>query len=151
MNTPQVKALIRATAEQTTHSRADVSLRTHTLSIDEPEERGGTDVGPSPTETLMGALVGCTNVIGHKCAKKLGVDIGELDIKLRCEFDRRGVLLQEEVDLPFTKINLDVSCHGSADQSQIDAVAAEVAKFCPLAKLFREAGTVIDENWHPAG
>ena len=33
------------------HSRTDVHVRDRVLVIDEPEERGGTNAGPSPTET----------------------------------------------------------------------------------------------------
>jgi uncharacterized OsmC-like protein len=62
-------------------------MRDVQLTIDEPQARGGTNLGPTPTETALAALVGCTNVIGHKCADSLGVDIGHLDISVSCDFD----------------------------------------------------------------
>ena len=37
--------------------------------IDEPKEREGTNMGPTPAETMVAALFACTNVISHKCAK----------------------------------------------------------------------------------
>ena len=37
--------------------------------IDEPKEREGLNMGPTPTETMVAALFACTNVISHKCAK----------------------------------------------------------------------------------
>lgn len=48
--------------------------------IDEPSERGESDSGPTPTKTVLAALIGCTNVIGPKCAQRLGIDIGHLNI-----------------------------------------------------------------------
>jgi putative redox protein len=129
------------------HARTDVSARDLLSTIDEPVERGGTNKGFSPTETALAALIGCTNVIGHKCADKLGVAIGHLKISLVCDFDRRGVTLQEEIDRPFGRIQLKIEADGPATQQQLDTVAREVARFCPVSKLFRAAGTNIEEEW----
>ena len=46
----------------------------------------------------MAALVGCTNVITHKVARKNGVDIKSMNIRLEAQLDRRGVTLQEEIE-----------------------------------------------------
>jgi len=37
--------------------------------IDEPKEREGLNMGPTPAETMVAALLACTNVISHECAK----------------------------------------------------------------------------------
>jgi putative redox protein len=140
----------RVSARCPTHARTDLSIRDVTLRIDEPEARGGTNTGPSPTETAISALVGCTNVISHRCAKALGVDIGHLKIDAVCDFDRRGVTLAEELAVPFQRIQLTVEADGPASQADLQRVAAEVAKYCPLAKLFRGAGTEIVEEWRKA-
>jgi len=138
---------LRAEAECPSHSRADIAIRDLVFAIDEPVERGGTNAGPTPTDAALAALVGCTNVIGHKCARALGVDIGHLQITALCDFDRRGVTLSEEVERPFERIVLDVVADGAASDADLARVAAEVQKFCPLSKLFRGAGTEITENW----
>lgn len=132
------------------HSKSDITVRDLSFSIDEPVARGGSNTGPTPTDTALAALVGCTNVIGHKCADKLGIDIGHLDIKVVAEFDRRGVTLSEEVEVPFTTLQLDVVAHGAATSSELEQVAREVAKYCPVSKLFRAAGTVVSEDWRRA-
>ena len=118
-----------------------------TVVIDEPVARGGTGEGPSPTATAYSALIGCTNVIGHKCANKLDVDIGTLTFEMEVDFDRRGVLLMEEVDVPFTAIRLVVTSDGTAGQDELDAVARETAKFCPISKLYEQSGTNLTVTW----
>ena len=138
---------LRAKSSNPSHSRSDIAIRDLNFSIDEPLERGGSNLGPTPTDTAIAALIGCTNVIGHKCATKLGVDIGHLRIDAACQFDRRGVTLQEEVDVPFQELTLDVVSDGAATLEELQAVATEVAKFCPLSKLFQQAGCQLLVRW----
>jgi len=147
---PKTTVVLKASAQCPSHSLAEVSVRDLSFSIDEPTERGGTNKGPTPTDTVIAALVGCTNVIGHKCAEKLNIDIGHLKVDVKCEFDRRGVTLSEEIDVPFTKIILNVTSDGPATTEELQSVATEAAKYCPLSKLFRQAGTVIEEHWAKA-
>ncbi len=148
----KMKTTVKLTAEANcpSHSLANVSVRDLTFAIDEPTERGGTNLGPTPTDTALAALVGCTNVIGHKCAAKLGIDIGHLDISVVCDFNRLGVTLSDEVDVPFEHILLRVISSGNASDVELDQVKNEVSKFCPLSKLFRQAGTIIEEEWSKA-
>ncbi len=141
---------LRASATCPSHSLSEVSVRDLVQYIDEPEARGGTNKGITPTDTALSALIGCTNVIGHKCAEMLSLDIGHLTITATCDFDRRGVTLAQEIDVPFERIELRVKSDGTATDDQLQHLAAEVAKYCPLSKLFRQAGTVIEEKWERA-
>ncbi|PRY26107.1 putative OsmC-like protein [Aliiruegeria haliotis] len=139
---------IKMSGTGASHSLVDVSVRDLTSRIDEPVERGGTNLGFSPTETAYAALIGCTNTIGNKCADKLGIDIGHLSFEMEVDFDRRGVLLMEEVDVPFTAIRLRVTSDGPASQQDLDRVAGETAKYCAISKLYEQAGTNLDISWH---
>ncbi len=144
---PKTTVKLRAKAQCPSHSLSQVSVRDLTFDIDEPTERGGTNLGPTPTDTALAALIGCTNVIGHKCAAKLGIDVGELTIELASDFDRRGVTLEEEIDVPFPRIDLKVRTGNAVSHEDIERLRIEVGKFCPLSKLFRQAGTEINEEW----
>lgn len=141
---------LRASADCPSHSRSDLSIRDLTFAIDEPKARGGTNTGPTPTDTALAALIGCINVIGNKCASKMGVDIGHLKIEATCDFDRRGVTLEEEIEVPFSAIAVTVLASGSASLEDINRVADETEKYCPLSKLFRTAGTRLEVVWQAA-
>ncbi|WP_205944613.1 OsmC family protein [Pelagibius litoralis] len=138
---------LRAKADCPSHSRAYVGVRDLVFVIDEPVERGGANMGPTPTDMALAALIGCMNVIGHKCADRLGVDIGHLAIDASCAFDRRGVTLDEEVEVPFQSIILVVKSSGGASAEDLRRVGAEVEKYCPLSKLFGNAGTNLEVSW----
>lgn len=137
----------RTTAACPTHARTEIPVRNLNVVIDEPEERGGTNLGASPTETAMSALIACTNVIGHKNAKRLGIDLGTISIDADCKFDRRGVLMEEEINVPFPEITLTVNCDTQASQEELARVGVETAKFCAIAKMFEASGTNLTVNW----
>lgn len=130
-----------------THSRSHVRIRDVYAIIDEPLERGGSNLGPTPTETMMSSLIGCTNVISKKIAKRMGLGFGQMRIEMSYSFNRLGTLLQEEVEVPFDNIVLDIDVETDATPDQMAALKAELEKFCPVAKVFRAAGMTITENW----
>jgi uncharacterized OsmC-like protein len=130
-----------------THSRTDIFVRDTETTIDEPIERDGTNLGPSPTETALAALIGCTNVIAQKVARKNGVVFQSISVDLEAMFDRRGVILAEEIDVPFPEAKLLINVTTDADVALMETIKTELAMFCPIAKLFRMAGTKLTEEW----
>ena len=141
---------IKLTGRGTSHSRSETEIDGNTVIIDEPVARGGTNDGPSPTATAYAALMGCTNVIGNKCAEKLGIDIGHLTFAMEVDFDRRGVMLMEEVDVPFTAVRLDVTSDGPCSDDALQTVAGETEKYCAISKLFEKSGTDLTVTWRKA-
>lgn len=130
-----------------THSRTHFTSGDATSIVDEPIARGGTNEGPAPTDTLVAALAGCTNVITHKIAHANDIHLDGMDIDIDWEFDRRGTQLMEEIEKPFVSITLKIVLNGDVSDEQIQFLQTELRKYCPLAKLIRAAGTVINEEW----
>jgi putative redox protein len=144
---PKTVVRMRLAGAAASHSRTDVTVRDLETTIDEPEVRGGTNKGLSPTETLMAALIGCTNVITHKIAAADGIEIAAMTVDADVGFDRRGVTLEADVDVPFPDIKLTINISTTASATEVDKIKEDLAKFCPLAKVLRQAGTTIDEDW----
>ena len=129
------------------HSRTDIITRDVESVIDEPIARGGTNLGMSPTETLVSSLIGCTNVITHRIMEKMGFKIDSLNIKSKTMFNRDGVGLFQEVEVPFPEINLDIDISTDASENDLIEVQKQLAMYCPIAKVIRNSGTKINENW----
>ncbi len=138
---------MRMAASCPDHARSNIRVRDLESMIDEPIERGGSNLGLTPTETLVAALIGCTNVITQRISEGYGLRIDEMDIDASARFDRRGVMLKEEVGVPFPEITLDISIRSPDDATEFDKVRRDLGRFCPIAKVVREAGTIINENW----
>ncbi len=130
------------------HARTDIAVRDVATIIDEPVARGGTNLGLTPTETLLSALVGCTNVITQRIAHRDGVKIGTMTIDATAKFDRRGAAMEEEVEVPFTSIALTITLATDATPAQMAVIQTDLGRYCPIAKVLRNAGTVIDETWN---
>jgi putative redox protein len=133
-----------------THSRTEISVRDVKAIIDEPQERDGTNMGPTPTETMVAALIACTNVISHKCAKKHGVEFKAMTIDAESNLDRRGTQLLEEIEVPFPKIRLVITVTTDASEADVEKVKADLHRFCPISKVVRNSGTELEEIWNVA-
>jgi putative redox protein len=67
-----------------------VSVRRHKVTVDEPEDTGGTDRGPSPQEMLAVSLASCTAVTIEMYAKRKGWEIGDVRVDVDYEPAQRG-------------------------------------------------------------
>jgi putative redox protein len=63
----------------------------HTLVIDEPEETGGNDEGPSPTRTVASALAACTAITVEMYAGRKEWELGDVESEVEMGYDERGV------------------------------------------------------------
>ncbi len=131
-------------------SRTDVSVRDLVVAVDEPVERGGTNAGPSPTETLLSSLIACTNRISRKIAKANDVTIHDMAVTCDAVFDRRGADLQADLPVPFPTVKLTINVTATGDDAGIAKIQEDLPKFCPISRVMREAGTKIEEVWNVA-
>jgi len=65
----------------------DVDVRGHSVTADEPEERGGEDEGPSPQELLAVSLASCTAITIEMYADRKKWDVGQLLVEVDVEYD----------------------------------------------------------------
>jgi putative redox protein len=142
------KAVYNLVGKTVSHARTDVSVRDVTVVTDEPLERGGTNVAASPTETMIAALVGCTNNVATRIAHHKGLEFEIETIEAEVEFDRRGVILEEDIAVPFPSIKLTINVRATATPEQLAEVEGLLPIYCPVSKVFQAAGTDVTETWN---
>ena len=135
-------------AECPTHARTHARAGKHELVIDEPAARGGTDLGPTPIETMLASLLGCTNVILNRVAEKNDVIVKDLSLHAEASFDRSGVMVEQEVAVPFPEIRLTINLTTRASEDRVERVKSDLGKFCPVSKVIRQSGTRLQEIWN---
>jgi putative redox protein len=107
------------------------------VTLDARPEHGGTGQGPSPMETLLLALAGCTGMDVVSILQKMRAPLDGLEI--RVSGDRAG-----EHPRVFTKIRLEYLFRGRdvrADQAE-RAVQLSQEKYCSVSAMLRASAEV---------
>lgn len=138
---------IRVRGRAATAARTELEARKHKILVDEPAARGGTDLAPSPLETMLSSFLACTNVITNMVAERKGIEIKGMELALAADFDTRGVFDKAEVRIPFPRIELTVKLDTPASDEEIEDLRQAVAVRCPVSVILRESGTEIDDTW----
>ena len=113
---------MRALARQREKYTHDVKVGDHSITVDEPEQQGGDDLGPSPQELLAASLAACTAVTIEMYAQRKGWDTSGLAVDCRYTPAERGCVTQFELVFKMPP---------HLDEEQIERLQVIAAK-CPV-------------------
>ncbi len=126
-------------------TEVEIQARTFSWRGDEPLAAGGTDVGPTPYEILLGGLAACIAITLRLYANHKGISLGEVDVTL--EFDRVHaddcVGCDERADGWIDRIQTHVTIRGSFDEPQRNRLT-QVAQRCPVHKTLANGVQIFD-------
>jgi putative redox protein len=115
--------------------RVTVNSRHHQYFIDEPTQDGGTDVAPTPTETVMGALGACIAITIKMYAERKQIPLESIEIALDFErFSGKDYPAYAGDELFVHEIRESIVLHGALTADQKDRLL-EIAGKCPVARL----------------
>ena len=120
------------------------------LVTDEPVSRGGTGTAPTPLETVVGALCGCSAVTFERAARELGLDYEGIDFDAGYRLDRRGLLGEAEVRPYFDTVHVDARVRTTAPSELLAQVVEITEHRCPVRNLLVDAGVALTINWSAA-
>jgi putative redox protein len=126
---------MRAVARQREKFTHDVKAGDHNVVVDEPEESGGNDLGPSPQELLAASLASCTAVTMEMYAQRKGWDVSGLLVDCRYTPAERGCP---------TRFELVMTMPPHLDEEQIERLRVIAAK-CPVHRTL-EGEVAFDER-----
>ena len=78
--------------------------------------------------------------------KQNDTNLESMDIYVDAGFNRLGVTLQEEVDLPFPDIKLRIEATTDASDEKLQVLKRDLPRYCPIAKMIEGAGTKLKRN-----
>ncbi len=112
--------------------RSDVSLSGHTLIADEPEDYGGTNMGPTPYDLLSGALATCTSMTIRMYAdhKKLPVDSVTVSVS-HDKIHAKDCEDCEQRDGRIDRFERELRVDGDLTEEQLERIT-EIADRCPV-------------------
>ncbi|MFA9447128.1 OsmC family protein [Egicoccus sp. AB-alg6-2] len=118
-----------------------------TFVTDEPVPHGGTGEGPSPLQTVLGALCGCEGVTFKRAADDLGLDYEGIEFEASYTIDIRGRKGDRTVRPHFQTIKVVARVFTAASQEDLRAVVEETEARCPVLSLVRDAGVDVTMVW----
>jgi putative redox protein len=113
---------VKAVARRREGFAHDVEIDGHTIQVDEPEEAGGSDLGPSPTRLLLASLASCTAITIEMYANRKGWEIGSPVVEVERHASEPGEPARFTVTLHLPK---------DLDPDQVERLR-EIAGKCPV-------------------
>jgi putative redox protein len=112
----------------------------HTLRLDEPPDRGGTDTGPRPTQLLASSLAGCIAITMEMYAERKGWELGPLEVSVEVGYE--GTVPNE--------YEVSISLPDGLDSEQRRRLLV-IATKCPVHRVLAgEAQVTVTERLEPA-
>ena len=108
------------------------------FATDEPESHGGTGEGPSPLQTVLGALCGCESV---------GFTYEGIVFEAEFTIDIRGRLGVEGVRPHFQTIRVEATVTTTESEERLAEVVEETERRCPVFNLVTDAGVKTEMRW----
>ena len=133
----EVKVIVRGQSENPT--KMNLTSGKFSMVIDEPQNMGGTDEGPSPIQVLLMSLAGCLNVTGHEVAKQKGLKLNGMKVTIEgvmnpCAFI--GCSFEERAGFQTIKVMVEPDMENGSPE-EIAAWLEETENRCPVTDNVR--------------
>jgi uncharacterized OsmC-like protein len=114
---------------------------------DEPIAHGGTGEGPSPLQTVLGALCGCESVTFHRTAKEMDFSYEGIDFEAAFTIDIRWRMCKREVRPHFQTVKVQATVRTDESEERLAQIVEETERRCPVFNLLQDAGVTLDVLW----
>lgn len=124
----------------------NISARHHTFSSDVPEASDGTDLAPTPEETLLGALGSCMAMTAKMYAKRKGWDLQDVEVELEAERFSGSAYEGYNGDSNFVhEFRIRIALIGELDDDQ-RARIMEIVEKCPVRRMIATPAFFVEER-----
>jgi putative redox protein len=126
----------RAVAHRRSGYEHEIAIREHRLIADEPEEHGGGNQGPAPSELLAASLAACTAITIEMYADRKEWEIGEVEVAV--DFTKATS------DSP-AKFHVLIKTPADLSEEQRERILV-IAHKCPVHKALMADDVEIDDS-----
>lgn len=122
----------QAVAQLQAGFKVTVSARQFAMTIDEPEELGGTDQGMNPVEALLGSLGACQAIVAKFYADKFQVQLDDFRVEVDGDIDLDGFLGLAAVRSGYSEIRYRFHIVSPSPRENIDKLINHLQSHCPV-------------------
>ena len=133
MSDSKSELTIDINAQRESPTQTTVETRGFELTVDEPEEMGGTNEGPNPLEYLLVAQAGCLNVTGQQIATEMDLEINRLEIAIEGDFNQSAFAGDADDRTGLQDITVTLDVDADVDDETIRTWAQRVEERCPVS------------------
>lgn len=125
--------------------KTTITTGDHTWIADEPVSEGGEGAGPTPMQTLIGALGACVAVTVRLYAKRKGWPLEGMDVKVDYEKFKKSDYPAYTGESEFVnEFRQSIVFHGPLTEEQ-KLRLLEIAGKCPVHRLLMQPNFIVDE------
>ena len=135
------------TATNAAETKTVVRVRHLEVLVDEPKEKGGTDLAPTPLETVLAGLIGCEAVVLRIVAGAIGFKYDGLVFECEGEVDLRGARGVKGIRPYFDTVRLKINVTTDESEKKFKLLRRNVEQRCPVLNLFKDAGVTMHVEW----
>jgi putative redox protein len=126
----------RALARRRQGYEHEVGIRNHRLIVDEPEDHGGSNAGPRPTELLAASLATCTAITIEMYAERKEWDLGRVEV---------AVEYGEPSSDGAASFKLQITLPAQLSEEQRERIRVIAGK-CPVHRTLRAQDVKIEDS-----
>lgn len=112
-------------------------IRSFDLTIDEPRELGGANLGPNPVEVVLAAFGTCQEIVYAVYAAALGIELDKVEIDVEGDLDPRGFFGVAPVPAGLSGLRFKVRLESSASPERIAELVKLVSEHCPVLDILK--------------
>lgn len=109
--------------------------RNHSMVIDLPEAKGGSNSGPTALEMCVMSLSGCVGTIFAMVAEKMRLKFEKMEVELIAEQSQNAPTI--------TDVHFSLRIQTSEERQKIEKCLDITINTCPVGVLFKQAGVSI--------
>lgn len=123
----------KATAKKTAKGlQVETESRGFKITLDEPEELGGTNSGLNPVEAILCALGACQSIVAAAFAEAQNFSMEGFHVELEGDLDPDGFMGLADVRNGFQEIRYKMYFKTNESQERTEAFAEFIEKTCPV-------------------
>lgn len=139
----QVAAVTTGATMRTVMDYAEAGVQV----TDEPAAAGGTGSGPTPLQSVLGALCGCEAVTFRRTSEEFSFSYDRIEFEAACTIDIRGRSGDRSVRPHFQTVKVHARVITEEEQEDLDDLVEEVEARCPVMNLMKDAGVTLQVKW----
>lgn len=127
-----MKFNVKAKSESKT--KIVVETRGFKMTIDEPQNMGGTNEGANPVEYLLAALSGCLNVTGYLVAREIGFKLNGIELEIEGDLNPDKFMGKSSAERGgYKEIRVTLKPDSDADKDTLEDWINIVESRCPVS------------------